>query len=139
MACILQMVPGWKNSTKLRVFVTDVFDNMDFLFQKWQRRLKLLRIDCNLQMVNWCENSLGPSVIDLHTSSSQEKDRYFTSVNQFIHSNSEHSNLIFLYLPAPNIIMKENDDYLQRLTTMTQNCPPTILVHGITEVTSDSL
>lgn len=139
LACIVQMVPGWKNSTQLRLLVSDKFPSMDMLVSRWERRLKKLRIDCKLYVLEWDSNSLGSHRIDLYNSNQTEIDRYFKSTNQFIHYHSREATLVFMYLPAPSINQHENANYLSRLTVMTERLPPTILVHGISEVTSDSL
>jgi hypothetical protein len=59
------------------------------------------------------------------------------SVNQLLREHSEQTAACFLYLPVP----PHGDDptYLQLLTELTADLPPTILVHGVSPVTSTTL
>lgn len=133
------MVPGWKNSTSLRLLLSDNFENTMLLKNRWERRLRMLRIECQLEIINWEENSLGPYEIDFITTTDWEKEDYFQKINSFIRSYSEHSDLVFLYLPTPPRSREGYKEYLRYLTLITENLPPTIMANGITEVTSDSL
>src|SRR5699024_8859141 len=114
-------------------------ENVPLLKHRWQRRLKMLRIECELLIVDWDEPVLGPFEIDLFHATGDDKRRYFGRVNQFVRSQSEHSDLVFLYLPPPSISLTGNQDYLRHLTTITEHLPPTILVHGISEINSGSI
>jgi len=139
LACILQMVPLWKNSTKLRVFSARKYENPDEIQQIWERRLKLLRIECEIHIADWSADSYGSNEIDMSHSDSSAKLQYFTNVNRFIRWHSQEASLVFLYLPAPPVNKHETGDYLQHLTQMTENFPPTIFIHGVQDVTSISL
>jgi hypothetical protein len=63
------------------------------------------------------------------------------SVNQLLREHSEQTAACFLYLPVP----PRGDEatmyptYLQLLTELTADLPPTILVHGVSPVTSTTL
>ncbi|KAF7491715.1 hypothetical protein SSS_10243 [Sarcoptes scabiei] len=130
LACILQMVPGWKNTTTLRLLITDRFQSSPtttLLKDQWEKRLKLLRMECELKIVPWIETRFQDD----------DKSEYLSRINLFIQSHSRESNLIFLHLPM--IKPKGQENYLLNLTQITEHLPPTILVNGITEVTSDSL
>lgn len=137
LTCILQMVPGWKNSTKLRLFVTDQFESNGSVHDHWNKRLKEMRIRCKIEVINW-DLTVNPSNLDIYSASPEEKDVYFKSVNQCIHFHSGESSVVFLYLPPPSIQEQRNVDYLHNLTEMTNELPPTILVHGITKVVNDN-
>lgn len=137
LACILQMVPGWKNTTSLRLLTSDKFENTSILKNRWEKRLRMLRIECELEIVSWNEDLFGSYEINLNNSNEKEKQSYFSNVNKFIRLHSENSSLLFLYLPPPS--MTFSNEYLTHLTTITDNFPPTIMAHGITEVTSESL
>lgn len=139
LACILQMVPGWKGTTKLRVFVTNTSADDSVISKKllWEQRLKSLRIECDIEVA---EETSGLLAFDPSPSSPfNVKEEYFGKVNGFLRQHSASASLLFLYLPAPSIHRHENDFYLQHLASLTHSLPPTILVHGLTEVTTDSL
>jgi hypothetical protein len=63
------------------------------------------------------------------------------SVNQLLRQHSEQTAASFLYLPVP----PHGDEaviyptYLQLLTELTADLPPTVLVHGVSPVTSTTL
>lgn len=71
---------------------------------------------------------------------------FFSShrVNQIVRDKSNATAVTFMYLPAPpkvgTIDYKERcHHYLDLLTELTYDLPPTILVHGINAVTSTTL
>ncbi|KAK7790737.1 hypothetical protein R5R35_013092 [Gryllus longicercus] len=69
---------------------------------------------------------------------------YLLSVNQMIQRHSEQTAASFIYLPPPPSlpVWEEREVYpqfLQLLTELTADLPPTILVHGVSAVTSTTL
>jgi hypothetical protein len=62
-------------------------------------------------------------------------------VNQLLRQHSEQTAASFLYLPVP----PDGDEatvypsYMQLLTELTADLPPTVLVHGVSPVTSTTL
>ncbi|XP_043280493.1 solute carrier family 12 member 9 [Venturia canescens] len=72
---------------------------------------------------------------------------YMMSVNQLIREHSEQTAATFVYLPSPILTLAntrwEDDSasrqYLQLLTELTADLPPTVLVHGVNAVTSTTL
>lgn len=62
----------------------------------------------------------------------------YYSVNQIVRQNSEQTALTFVYLP-PTPKVKTSGQYLQCLTELTADLPPTVLVHGVSAVTSTTL
>ena len=44
-----------------------------------------------------------------------------------------------MYLPLPPSSQSLADDYLEQLTQLTDNLPPTVLVHGLNPETSTTL
>uniref|UniRef100_U5ENZ6 Solute carrier family 12 member 9 n=1 Tax=Corethrella appendiculata TaxID=1370023 RepID=U5ENZ6_9DIPT len=69
---------------------------------------------------------------------------YMQRVNQIIRDKSNQTAVTFMYLPVPpkltTISYKEKSQhYLDLLTELTYDLPPTILVHGINAVTSTTL
>lgn len=136
LACILQMVPGWKYTTKLRVLHTDTSDSGK---QLWLDRLKLLRIECDVVAVDWDRSVVDPHQLDIVNGTDSELQEYYGQVKQHITNYSSGSHLIFMYFPTPPSNRNKYAQYWNNLTEMTDNLPPTILVHGITEVTSVTL
>lgn len=55
LACVLHMVPGWKNSTKVRVFmcVDSKIKDVALLRKQWEQILQMLRIEAFIQVVIW--------------------------------------------------------------------------------------
>lgn len=141
LACILQMVPGWKNKTKLRLFSTNQMPNIDALQRTWARRLKQLRIECQLETSYWPE--MVSAEVDCYRAAEVDEVReqvveHFDRVNEHLREHSAQSTLVFVYLPPPPLHKAVNEDYLRHMTHMTEGLPPTMLVHGLTEVTSDA-
>lgn len=77
----------------------------------------------------------------------QTKKKYFffrCRANQIIRERSDQTAVSFIYLAAPPQIgtsdFKERSArYIELLTELTAELPPTILVHGISTVTSTTL
>jgi potassium/chloride transporter 9 len=182
LACILHMVPGWKKSTSVRVFMCIDGRTKDaaMIHRNWQQTLIQLRIEAKIHVVIW-DNPLSPtsevkSVDNSFTGSEdpevtfgmssdwaqssgfEESFRSTTSterrnqpfdpldvnflknVNSMISEHSNNTAVIFLYLPTPPSKSKsEKKQYLEKLDILTASLPPTLLVHGISPVTSTTL
>lgn len=69
---------------------------------------------------------------------------YILNVNQLIRQHSDRTAATFVYLPSPPTSNTWDEEslfrqYLQLLTELTADLPPTILVHGVSAVTSTTL
>nr|CAD7597747.1 unnamed protein product [Timema genevievae] len=66
-------------------------------------------------------------------------------VNQLIQEHCKNTTATFIYLPAPPALESSEEEeliylqYLHLLTKLTFDLPPTILVHGVSAVTSTTL
>lgn len=151
LACILNMVPGWKN-LRLRVFLCD--HNQERLTVNEMRLKQLLhslRIASVIAKVpewNECYSMLQGGSVYSRISVENNSRSYFLKVNELIRSTSESTCCLFLYLPTEFALIEgadsntENDHYatyLRYLTELTADLPPTVLVHGIHGVTSTTL
>jgi len=124
LACILHMVPIWKDLA-LRVFLLASLDAEET--QKRQldlrQQLRQLRIKARIVTVE------QPNI--------EEETATSFQLNQLLLENSTNSAVVFLYLPLPP---KERYlEYMSALSTVTDSLPPTVLVHGISPVTSTNL
>jgi potassium/chloride transporter 9 len=73
-------------------------------------------------------------------------DAFMSSSNNLIRERCKNTAIVFMYLPLPRLIgMDENEAtalrirHLELLSILTENLPPTVLVHGIHAVTSTAI
>lgn len=149
LACILTMVPGWKSKTRLRVFLC-LNAQTDDTLQK-QRKLdaflQQLRIKASVKIVTW-----DHLVQHLPVMSGNGNDRlvlmekfhpvpieFISAINQMIVTYSSTTAVTFLYLPIPPADREGEETYLNSLTKLSDNLPPTVFVHGLHPVTSTTL
>lgn len=138
------------------------------IHRNWEQMLQMLRIEATIHVVIWDHvtsslDSEGPDVqfataSDLssgiddsfrsrdsitterrHFPLNPNDENFLKNVNTMIQEHSNSTAVVFLYLPMPSPHKQERKHYLQRLDTLTANLPPTILVHGISPVTSITL
>ena len=66
---------------------------------------------------------------------------YIHALNLLVKRYTRKTSVLFCYLPLPSASADERDHshYLQLLDSLTQSFPPTVLVHGIQEVTTMAL
>lgn len=144
LACILNMVDGWKKRTQLRVFmcVDSQVDSQSKRQLQWENMLRMLRINASISVVLWDHITFQVTPVMVET----EADRqwfpgveYLRGVNGMIQQHSTKTAVTFIYLPPPPADVSENVTYLEKLDMLTVNLPPTLLVHGISPVTSTTL
>uniref|UniRef100_A0A0K2T689 Solute carrier family 12 member 9 n=1 Tax=Lepeophtheirus salmonis TaxID=72036 RepID=A0A0K2T689_LEPSM len=128
MACIVNMVPRWKK-LNLRVFfcVDENEMHIGMKRQSLQNKLLNLRIKAEIVVVPIADNQIPPK------SMNDGK-----MVNQLLSFHSHETAVTFLCLPLPP---KDEDDetYLRFIKDLTNELPPTVLVHGISPVISTTL
>ncbi|KAK0089662.1 hypothetical protein PV325_006085 [Microctonus aethiopoides] len=128
---------------------------------KIRKMLNVLRISASIQKIpNWDVRTAalkGKSLIECRDDENYDETNNYTNqslsnvarsyilgVNQLIREYSNTTAVTFIYLPGPpttnswdeNMIYQQ---YLQALTELTADLPPTILVHGVSAVTSTTL
>ncbi|XP_051176737.1 solute carrier family 12 member 9 [Leptopilina boulardi] len=131
---------------------------------KLKKLLNMLRISASITKIpNWAaqvgglkgrplvgskqdaESSLFESSDSADVVPSNVSRAYILNCNQLIQQHCSQTAAIFMYLPAPpisntwggkNVVQQQ---YLQLLTELTADLPPTILVHGVSAVTSTTL
>ncbi|XP_041377713.1 solute carrier family 12 member 9-like isoform X2 [Gigantopelta aegis] len=149
LACILNMVPGWKSKTTLRVFlcVNARTDNTIQREQKLDMFLRQLRIIAKIQIVSWdhLQEYLASPNLDFDYDGSHMCDynrvpeEFVKAMNELIIANSSHTAVSFFYLPKPPTDPADSARYLSDLDLLTKNLKPSVLVHGLHPVTSTTL
>lgn len=138
------------------------------IHRNWEQMLQMLRIEAAIHVVIWDHvtspletddvgvqfaavsdlssgfgdslRSSGPVATERrHFPLNPKDENFLKNVNTMIQEHSNTTAVVFLYLPMPSTHKQERKNYLQRLDTLTANLPPTLLVHGISPVTSITL
>ncbi|KAG8136319.1 putative Solute carrier family 12 member 9-like protein [Naja naja] len=149
MGCVLAMTRSWRRA-RLRLFLcVQSCTSPQGQEDKLRQLLKDLRIQAKVQLVLWDD------VVALHWHSRQDdsadgalnfssnitsvSDEYLTAVNQLILQQSSAPTVRFLYLPRPPADTNLYPRYLEQLEILTHGLGPTLLVHGVSAVTSTQL
>uniref|UniRef100_A0A4W3HWC5 Solute carrier family 12 member 9 n=1 Tax=Callorhinchus milii TaxID=7868 RepID=A0A4W3HWC5_CALMI len=157
MACILNMVRSWRGA-KLRIFLcVESGHSTGEHEKKLQQLLGQLRIKASIRTVYWdpvaalhwhkqmpkddgSEESGTSTYANTFPSNSMKiSDEYLVAVNQMILEQGPDPAVRFLYLPRPPADTSLYLRYLEQLDIMTQNLGPTLLIHGVSAVTSTDL
>ncbi|XP_015593727.1 solute carrier family 12 member 9 [Cephus cinctus] len=126
-----------------------------------RKLLNMLRISASIEKIENFETQIGglkgrplieakpesyyeSSTDPIDDEVSNASRAYVLSVNQLIRNHSSQTAAVFIYLPAPPVANAWAEDtlhmqYLQLLTELTVDLPPTVLVHGVSAVTSTTL
>ncbi|XP_061493515.1 solute carrier family 12 member 9-like isoform X2 [Rhineura floridana] len=149
MACVLAMARSWRRA-RLRLFLcVESGTRPRGQEDKLRQLLKDLRIQAHIHTVLW------DNVVALHWHNQQEAvedntvnfpgnvacvtDEYLSAVNQLILQQSSAPTVRFLYLPRPPADTSLYLRYLDQLDVLTRGLGPTLLVHGVSAVTSTEL
>jgi potassium/chloride transporter 9 len=151
LATVINMVPGWKSKTCLRVFlfVNNNTENSTVKEQKLETYLRQLRIMAKIQIISWesiSQELLGRDMFDISVNYPESRmqeykemgNEFVKAVNEKIKSFSTRTALTFLYLPLPPSGGGE-EVYLRQLDELSDSLPPTVFVHGLHPVTSTTL
>ena len=143
LGCILHMVPGWRKHTKLRIFACSRSCSQEM--QKMESQLadflNLLRIRAEIRVVDVDDISYHYRISSEFPPDSDPilSDSYPVEVNRMIKHESSETAIVFVYLPAPPGTERKQVTYLRQLDLLTQDLPPTVLVHGLQPVICTSL
>nr|XP_056706549.1 solute carrier family 12 member 9-like [Euleptes europaea] len=149
MACVLAMTRAWRRA-RLRLFLcVESGTRPRSQEDKLRQLLKDLRILADIHTVPW------DNVVALHWHSRKEaasdtavnfpgnvacvSDDYLRAVNQLVLQQSSAPTVRFLYLPRPPADTSLYLQYLEQLEVLTCGLGPTLLVHGVSAVTSTEL
>lgn len=93
--------------------------------------LELLRISASTHVLNWEPES--------EFNVERLTQAYLMSASETVKRRSSETAVTFLYLPMPPSRQEDYAKYLDCLTLLTENWPPTLLVRGVSPVTSTTL
>ncbi|KAK1882449.1 Solute carrier family 12 member 9 [Dissostichus eleginoides] len=142
MACVLNMSNKWRHA-RMRIFLNVETESSD---QGWvvneetfRELLKKLRIRASIKIVPW------DSVVQHHLQPEEEEAKealsedFLSAVNSMLMEHSSQAAVRFLYLPRPSPQRSQNRQYLAQVEAVTNSLGPTLLIHGVTPVTSTDL
>jgi len=139
MACILNMSQKWKRLTKLRIFLVDLGDEKQQQnnpkLHDIQNFLRRMRIKAEIKLIQFTESRhlVADNNIIM---TSQQRASYLQAANELVRSQLDQTSVTFVYLPIPSSPVTSSHDYMSCLTSLTNNCGPTLFVHGLNDVIS---
>ncbi len=102
-----------------------------------KQMLEMLRINASTHVLNWepeaSQENQGSSIAD------RLSVAYLMSACELVRRRSSETAVTFLYLPLPPAKSCDYAQYVDSLTTLTDNWPPTLLIRGVSPVTSTTL
>ncbi|CAH8660396.1 unnamed protein product [Heterobilharzia americana] len=154
LACLVARSPYWRkrrHPPKLRAFFPclsitnrmngcngEVMTSTDGTHPHLSTLLKNLRIPAEIHLVDMDNTLVGRNSFSNATSNNDSRKTVY--LNQLILSYCHpDTTAVFLYLPKPNSDLSLADDYLNQLNILTDALPPTLLAHGLHDVTSAEL
>ncbi|KAM3931312.1 solute carrier family 12 member 9-like [Leptodactylus fuscus] len=155
MACVLNMVRSWKKA-KLRLYLCVERDSgLHGQEIKLKQLLKDLRIKASIHTVVWDpvvalhwhkqaadgSDTTGESYLNFPNNSIRISNDYLEAVNHMILGQNPHlpPSVRFLYLPRPPADTSVYNRFLHQVEMISRNLGPTLLIHGVTPVTSTEL
>ena len=96
--------------------------------------LELLRSNASTHVLNW-EPEMETQSIGVE----RLTPAYLMSACETVRRRSSETAVTFLYVPIPPPNKADYAKYLDCLTTLTENWPPTLMVRGVSPVTSTTL
>lgn len=160
MACVLNMARAWRRA-RLRLFLCVEAGAMPGAQEdKLRQLLKDLRIQAQIQLVPWDSvvrlhwqaqrgTPGGPApaededeegaAVNFPANATQVSDEYVCAANKMVLEQGPAPAVRFLYLPRPPADTSLYPLYLRQLELLTRGLGPTVLVHGVSAVTSTQL
>uniref|UniRef100_A0A663MZQ2 Solute carrier family 12 member 9 n=1 Tax=Athene cunicularia TaxID=194338 RepID=A0A663MZQ2_ATHCN len=149
MACVLNMARAWRRA-RLRLFLCVEAGAMPHAQEeKLRQLLKDLRIQAQIQLVPWDavtppagaaeEEEEEEGAVNFPANTTQVSDEYVCAANKLVLEQSPAPAVRFLYLPRPPADTSLYPLYLHQLELLTRGLGPTVLVHGVSAVTSTQL
>uniref|UniRef100_A0A8V0Z3X2 Solute carrier family 12 member 9 n=1 Tax=Gallus gallus TaxID=9031 RepID=A0A8V0Z3X2_CHICK len=157
MACVLNMARAWRRA-RLRLFLCVEAGAMPHAQEdKLRQLLKDLRIQAQIQLVPWdgvvrlhWQAPRGPpggpapaeeeeTAVNFPPNTTQVSDEYVCAANKMVLEQGPAPAVRFLYLPRPPADTGLYPLYLRQLELLTRDLGPTVLVHGVSAVTSTQL
>jgi len=166
LACILEMVDSWhKVGTLIRVFLcVNRDDDVETMKKNVKQVLTELRIPAKVVVVHWDDvtyllsEDISNSYEDSgHAASAsvehskaekaavdpgqyqQVPNEYLQGINSLIRDNSRDTTVTFMYLAIPPSEAQQHPRYIEQYEWITKDIPPTVLVHGVSSVTTTVL
>ena len=105
--------------------------------EELRHMLELLRIQATTHVLNWVPEvdvSSEEPAVENHLTAA-----YLMSACETVRRRSSETAVTFLYLPTPPTKERDYVKYLDSLTTLTDNWPPTLMIRGVSPVTSTTL
>ncbi len=149
-------MPAWKKRTVLHIFlcVDAAHDDTLKKERKLDQLLRQLRILGRIKIVTW--DNVKAYIVDPSDQSATESDMYrppeiepvcpidvkqdfLYAVNELVKVQCDNTVVTFMYLPRPPKEKKHYATYIKQLEVITNDLPPTVLVHGVHPVTSTTL
>uniref|UniRef100_A0A914XSC4 SLC12A transporter C-terminal domain-containing protein n=1 Tax=Plectus sambesii TaxID=2011161 RepID=A0A914XSC4_9BILA len=144
LACILSMSSRWKTRTTLRVFlcVTSLQD-MHRRERQLKQMLDQLRIFAKSLVVPWdhviCHLGTPEEAASADRDAADLPEAYLKAMNEMIKKNSLETAIVFINMPIPPAEPEKYERYIANLEKLTDDLPPTLLVHGLASVISTAL
>jgi len=143
LATIVHAVPKWKKHT-LRVFmcVREEENNLEQKKAELKKTLDLLRIPAErvvLDRPELASISRDGNNDGLTEDLTNVTADYLLHANNFIRKQCDETAVSFIYLPRPPTSPAHHKRYLSCLESLTENLPPTLLVHGVSPVMTTTL
>ncbi|CAH8658645.1 unnamed protein product [Schistosoma curassoni] len=153
LACLVARSPYWRkrrHPPKLRAFFPqlrtmnpsngEVVTVSDKARSQLSTLLKNLRIPAEIHLVDMDSSMMKKKSMLKNIDDNINNNRRIICLNQLILSHCHpNTTALFLYLPKPSSDLSLADIYLNQLNILTDTLPPTLLAHGLHEVTSAEL
>ncbi|XP_071839841.1 solute carrier family 12 member 9-like isoform X2 [Apostichopus japonicus] len=141
-ACVVHMVPLWKKHTQMRVFlcVDSDYASTNHKKEKLKKFLTELRIKAEIVTVPWnhitvmnrseeADNEMASNLV------TRVSEDYLQALNSMVRDHADNTAIVFSYLPMPPVDRGLHGQYLHEMDLLTRDLPPTMMVHGLGEVT----